>query len=281
MQVITSIRELKLIISNIRRKGKTIGFVPTMGALHKGHISLLDKCLKDKNFSIASIYVNPSQFNDKNDLRNYPRDLEKDCKLLEQANCDLIFTPTDEEMYPEKDVRVFDFGTMGSVMEGKHRPGHFNGVAQIVTKLFDAVEPDKAYFGKKDFQQLAIIRKFSRDTNYSIDIIGCPIIREADGLAMSSRNQLLNKDQRKAAPLIYNTLRQAKSLIHSQSIPEIENYVEKTINNNPFLKLEYFQYVESDSLHQIRQFTPEVPVNACIAVFAGKLRLIDNIEIIL
>jgi pantoate--beta-alanine ligase len=280
MQQIRKKKELKKAVAECRRGEHSIGFVPTMGALHQGHLSLIKQCRHHDGICIASNYVNPTQFNNKNDLRNYPRDPEKDYKLLENAGCDILFFPDDQEMYPEKDSRSFDFKEMGSVMEGKYRPGHFNGVAQIVTKLFDAVTPDRAYFGNKDFQQLAIIRKLVHDLEYPIEIIGCPIIREPDGLAMSSRNQLLSPDQREAAPLIYETLKKARDLFPGGKISDIEKFVEKQINNNPFLKLEYFQFVDAETLKQLRQPTSNLSVQACIAVFAGSVRLIDNIEII-
>jgi pantoate--beta-alanine ligase len=280
MQQVTKIKKLGEAVAEFRNHNQSIGFVPTMGALHQGHLSLVNECRQKDDICIASIYVNPTQFNDRNDLLNYPRDLASDTKLLEDAGCHILFFPDDHEMYPEKDTRSFDFGEMGTVMEGRFRPGHFNGVAQIVTKLFDAVTPDRAYFGQKDFQQLAIIRKLVHDLEYPIEIISCPIIREPDGLAMSSRNQLLSPEQRRAAPLIYKILKKARDLYPGEEISEIEKFVEKQINIHPNLKLEYFQFVEAKTLRQIRRTTSEFPVQACIAVFAGSVRLIDNIDII-
>jgi pantoate--beta-alanine ligase len=256
-----------------------LGFIPTMGALHEGHLSLVRKSKSDNDITIVSIYVNPTQFNDKNDLKNYPRNLERDLSLLESVNCDYIFMPEDQEMYPETDTRVFDFDQMGSIMEGKHRPGHFNGVAQIVTKLFDIVKPDRAYFGQKDFQQLAIIRQLVNRLNYPIEIVGCPIVREPDGLAMSSRNQLLTEEYRRAAPLIYQTLRAAKEMVASADVSAIQKYVDTVINSHPLLKLEYFKIVESSTLESLKSLHPKTAATACIAVFAGKVRLIDNIEL--
>jgi pantoate--beta-alanine ligase len=200
--------------------------------------------------------------------------------MLRKEGCHLVFAPEVEEMYPEKDTRTFDFGSMDKVMEGKHRPGHFNGVAQIVTKLFDAVSPDKAYFGQKDFQQLAIIRRLVKTLDYPIEIIACPIIREADGLAMSSRNQLLDADHRKAAPLIYQTLLEAKKNIHKESIETISIRTENTINNNPFLELEYFRIVDTKTLRPIKEISVNTRATACIAVYAGNVRLIDNVDLI-
>ena len=251
-----------------------------MGALHDGHLSLLKQCHAENNISVVSIYVNPTQFNDRNDFQNYPRNFQNDIVLLEENGCDILFLPDDKEMYPEPDIREFDFGAMGLVMEGKYRPGHFNGVAQIVTKLFDAVSPNRAYFGRKDFQQLAIIRKITTDYNYPIEIVECPIIREPDGLAMSSRNTLLTPDQRRAAPEIYQTLCKVCEMTNQNDIDAIHTYVEKSINSNPFLQLEYFQIVDTFTLNPLSKLTPEIPATACIAVFAGSVRLIDNIELI-
>lgn len=281
MKIATSIKELQLSVQEFRKQDRVVGFVPTMGALHQGHLSLVEACRLNGDACVASIYVNPTQFNDKNDLRNYPRNPDKDCSMLKNAGCDLVFMPSDAEMYPEEDTRQFEFGGMGDVMEGEHRPGHFNGVAQIVTKLFDAVQADRAYFGKKDFQQLAIIRKLVANEEYKLEIIGCPIIRESDGLAMSSRNQLLSKEHRQAAPLIYQCLQRVQSMIHTESISSIEKFINDTFETHPLLELEYFQIVDSKSLQQIAEIESEKVLNACIAVHAEKVRLIDNVEIIL
>jgi pantoate--beta-alanine ligase len=280
MQIIDKIVDLKIALEPFRLSGQSIGFVPTMGALHKGHISLVETSLKKNKITVVSIFVNPTQFNDKNDLKNYPRNLSDDCDMLRKAGCNYVFAPADEEMYPEPDKRIFDFGTMDKVMEGKHRPGHFNGVGQIVSKLFDAVMPDNAYFGQKDFQQLAIIRKMVSDLHYKIYIETCPIIREADGLAMSSRNMLLGENERIAAPLIFKTLSESKKMVLNHTLGEINSFVEKSINQNPYLKLEYFEAVNTYTLNPINKISGNEPVTACIAVFAGKIRLIDNIEFI-
>jgi pantoate--beta-alanine ligase len=279
MQIIYQISVLKESLQPFRKMGSSIGFVPTMGALHEGHLSLMRACVKSNDCAVASIYVNPTQFNDKNDLRNYPRNPERDCEMLRQAGCNIVFIPGDDEMYPIPDNRIFDFGFMGNVMEGKHRPGHFNGVAQIVTKLFDAVSPDNAYFGQKDFQQLAIVRKLVADMNYAINVVACPIVREKDGLAMSSRNRLLSAEARKSAPLIYRTLKEVKKQIHNKTVSEIEVFVKESFNHKNELKLEYFTLVESDTLLPVQQIQSNMPITACIAVFAGKIRLIDNIEL--
>ncbi len=280
MHVIETILALTEALGPYRKKGNSIGFVPTMGALHEGHLSLMRKCKTSSNVSVASIYVNPTQFNDKNDLHKYPRNLDRDCELLNKEGCDFIFAPTDREMYPKPDTRIFNFGSMGDVMEGKYRPGHFNGVAQIVTRLFDAVEPDNAYFGQKDFQQLAIIRKLVSDLGYRINIVSCPIIRESDGLAMSSRNILLSEKERESAPLIYQTLLNVKEQFADISVSEIEKLVQSNINSSSYLTLEYFRIVNANTLQPVTEIQSEIPFTACIAVFAGKVRLIDNVELI-
>lgn len=280
MQVVKYISELDEILEKFRKNGDSIGFVPTMGALHKGHISLVSESSRSNAITIASIFVNPTQFNDENDLKNYPRNHETDLKLLELANCDLIFLPDNKEMYPEKDNRKFNFGYLDEVMEGKMRPGHFNGVAQIVTKLFDAVKPNRAYFGKKDFQQLAVIRKLVEDFNYSIEIVACPIIREKDGLAMSSRNALLNPAERSEVKVIYKTLLYVKDKIRNSEIAELLQLAERMIHSTSHLKLDYFEIVDANTLLPVNKITDNVPLTACIAVYAGKIRLIDNLDLI-
>ena len=280
MEVFSTIPSIRQYLKEFRNRKFRTGFVPTMGALHEGHLSLLRKCSSNNDLSVVSIYVNPTQFNDKNDLKNYPRNLNLDIKLLEKGGCHALFVPDDAEMYPSEDRRQFNFGIMSSIMEGKYRPGHFNGVAQIVSKLFDAIMPDRAYFGQKDFQQLAIIRKLTTVLNYNIKIIGCPIVREPDGLAMSSRNTLLSAEQRMAAPSIYSTLLNVTKMIGESDIPTISSYVENNINSNPFLTLEYFQIVDTQTLQPLTSINPQKPCTACVAVYAGKVRLIDNIELI-
>ncbi len=280
MVIFNKINKLQAALSEYRNRNCSIGFVPTMGALHDGHLSLVKQCLADNDATVVSIYVNPTQFNDKNDLRNYPRNFQYDIGLLKELGCNLVFVPDDHEMYPVKDTRKFDFGQMGTIMEGKYRPGHFNGVAQIVTKLFDAVNPHKAYFGKKDFQQLAIIKKMVEMYRYNIEIVACPIVREPDGLAMSSRNLLLSAEQRNAAPLIYKTLCVAKGMLFQSNLSAIKSFVADTINGNPLLQLEYFEIIDTHTLNPLTNLNPERPVTACIAVYAGKVRLIDNIDLI-
>ncbi len=258
--------------------GKLIGFVPTMGALHQGHINLMLEAKRQCDVVICSIFVNPTQFNNPQDLLKYPRTLERDLEMLSQAGVDVVFTPEVKEMYPEKDERIFHLSPLDLVMEGKFRPGHFNGVAQIVSKLFDIVEPDFAFFGEKDFQQLAIIQKLVIDYKYKVKIVPVPTVREVDGLAMSSRNLRLTEAHRDAAPLIYKTLTQSKKLFQKVSVQETEEFVMNTINKNPFLEVEYFEIVDSTSLQKLSQKSESNYPVACIAVYAGEIRLIDNIR---
>lgn len=259
-----------------QRKG-TCGFVPTMGALHEGHLSLVDRCRKECDTVVVSVFVNPTQFNDPNDLKNYPRTAEADIALLEKAGADFAFMPSVEEIYPEKDTRIFDFGQLDKVMEGPSRPGHFNGVAQVVSRLFDIVGCNTAYFGEKDFQQIAIIREMVRQLNYPIRIVACPIVRESDGLAMSSRNLLLTPEHRKAAPLIYQTLREAAELHRALPVEDTKRRVIERINANPLLHVEYFSIVNADTLQDISDWSEAENVRGCIVVHAGAVRLIDNI----
>lgn len=271
-----TITELQNKLSELKKAG-TIGFVPTMGALHSGHISLVNQAVAKNNIVVVSIFVNPTQFNDKNDLARYPRTLESDLKLLEKTGCQIVFAPTAEEVYPEPDTRKFNFGPLETVMEGKHRPGHFNGVAQVVSKLFDFVKPDSAYFGLKDFQQLAIIKEMVKQLKIDIEIVACPIIREESGLAMSSRNELLTTEERKNAAVISETLFKAKELANLKSVNELETWVIETINKNSFLTVEYFEIVDELQLQPVKSWEEECTKVGCIAVFCGKVRLIDNV----
>jgi len=255
----------------------TIGFVPTMGALHAGHISLVKQAVSENRIVVVSIFVNPTQFNDKSDLERYPRTLESDLKLLEKTGCQIVFAPSALEVYPEPDTRKFDFGLLETVMEGKHRPGHFNGVAQVVSKLFGFVQPDKAYFGLKDFQQLAIIKEMVRQLKLDIEIVACPIVREASGLAMSSRNELLTAGERKNAATISETLVMAKELSKQKSVNELETWVIETINKNVDLTVEYFEIVDDRHLQPVKSWDENCTKVGCIAVFCGKVRLIDNV----
>lgn len=256
---------------------KQIGFVPTMGALHQGHLELVARALEENDRVVCSIFVNPIQFNNPNDLKKYPRTFEQDAALLEAMGCHVLFYPSTSEMYPEPETRVYDFGLLDKVMEGRYRQGHFNGVAIVVKKLFDIVMPHRAYFGEKDFQQLAIIKALVKMEQTDIEIVPCAIVREPDGLAMSSRNVRLNADQRIHAPLIYQTLLKARQMYTtSSSLEEVKKEVEKVVEQNPFMELEYFEISDTESLAPIRMPKPPKPVVACIAVNMGEVRLIDN-----
>ncbi len=278
MKVIRTISELRQELSILRETGKKIGFVPTMGALHQGHASLVKRAVEENDVAVVSVFVNPTQFNDKNDLKNYPRDLQADCKLLETIGASIVFAPEVEEMYPEPDTRTFGFAPLDTVMEGACRPGHFNGVAQIVSKLFYAVEPDRAYFGEKDFQQLAIIRAMVKQLNIDVEIIGCPIVRESDGLALSSRNMLLTSEERQRALTISRTLFASVEYAATHTLAETKSYVEEAINATEGLQLEYFQIVDGDSLQEVAKWEDSNYLVGCIALFCGKIRLIDNIK---
>lgn len=277
MKVVATISELKENLGMFRAEGKTIALVPTMGALHEGHASLVRRSVAENDITVVSVFVNPTQFNDKNDLKNYPRTLEADCILLEKEGADIVFAPNVEEMYPEEDTRVFTFAPLDTVMEGACRPGHFNGVAQIVSKLFYAVEPDRAYFGEKDFQQLAIIREMVRQLALGIEILGCPIVREPDGLAMSSRNALLSLEERERALTISQTLFRSLDYAGENSLAATRAFVEAGIDAVPGLALEYYRIVDGNTLQEVKEWGDSDYIVGCIALFCGKIRLIDNI----
>ncbi len=277
MKVVNSKNELISLINGYKKEKKTIGFVPTMGALHNGHLSLVNTCRENCDITVVSVFVNPTQFNDPNDLKTYPRTPEKDAALLESAGCDLAFFPSVQEIYPEKDTRKFDFGYLETVMEGAKRPGHFNGVGQVVSRLFDIVRPDKAFFGMKDFQQVAIIKNMVKQLQYPIEIVPCPIVREESGLALSSRNALLDEEHKKNAPHIYATLKKARNLASQMSVAELKKWITDEINNNPCLKTEYVEIVDDTTLKIINNWEEKGTKVACVAVYAGKVRLIDNI----
>jgi pantoate--beta-alanine ligase len=282
MKVALTINELELYI---KAAGNSLpGFVPTMGALHEGHLSLVRKAITDFPLVVVSIFVNPNQFNDKNDLKNYPRTPERDCNMLAALlrENDIVFMPDVKEIYPSEDTRVFTFGNLDKVMEAQHRKGHFNGVAQVVSRLFEIVKPHTAYFGQKDFQQLAVIKNLVRQLELDIKIIPCPIVREPDGLAMSSRNVLLEPAIRNNAPAIFRTISEAAGMISNYDIPEIKEYVRKSINSNKGLELLYFEIADDVDLYLLEtrsQMRSDRKYFGCIAVKAGNIRLIDNIEI--
>jgi pantoate--beta-alanine ligase len=282
MEVIRSISELQNALHKIRSANKVVGFVPTMGALHKGHLTLVQQAHEECQTVVVSIFVNPTQFNNKDDYEKYPRLFEKDIeKLQQEKTCDFVFLPSVEEMYPEPDTRHFDLGYLEEIMEGKFRPGHFQGVAQIVSKLFDMVKPDKAYFGKKDFQQVAVIKRLVEILHVPVEIIPCEIVREPHGLAMSSRNMRLSNEDFQQAKIIYQTLKQIPQWLKQYSIEKTKitasEFIQKTV---PF-KTEYVEIVDSSTLLPIKDISLHKSITCCVAVFCNDVRLIDNIEIIL
>lgn len=277
METITNSEELRRALGSRDRSG--IGFVPTMGALHAGHRSLVERARRECATVVVSVFVNPTQFNDKTDLKNYPRTPEADLRLLEEVGADYVFMPSVEEVYPEPDTRTFDFGMIDKVMEGATRPGHFNGVAQVVSRLFDLVKPAKAYFGEKDFQQLAVIREMVRQLRIPVEIIPCPIVRGEDGLALSSRNTLLDTDHRTAAPYIYKVLKAAVEKSHQTTPDQLAAWVTAQVESNPLLKVIYFQVVDAATMQQVRTWEESPAIQGCIAVQAGDIRLIDNIKL--
>lgn len=281
MNLFTERQALRQYVEGLKKEGKTIGFVPTMGALHEGHLQLVRRAVSENDVCIVSVFVNPTQFNDKGDLERYPRNIKADAVLLEQAGCAAAFAPTPEEMYSAEEMNrtfEFDFGGLDTVMEGKYRPGHFNGVVQVVSKLFSLVTPDRAYFGEKDFQQLAIIRRMVRLMGFGIEIVGCPIVREESGLALSSRNALLTPEQKKLAVNISAVLKESTQFALETSVRELHDAVIAAINRHDGLQVEYFSIVDGDTLQEINRWDESDYVVGCITVYCGKIRLIDNIR---
>ena len=280
MKIIQTISELKTKLSAARQMGKSIGLVPTMGALHAGHASLVRRSVSENDVTVVSIFLNPTQFNDKSDLERYPRTLEADCQLLDSCGAQIAFAPSVAEVYPEPDTRHFSYPPTDAVMEGAMRPGHFNGVCQIVSKLFSYVEPDRAYFGEKDFQQIAVIRRMVADLGFKLQIVPCPVVREQDGLAMSSRNTLLTPAERAIAPQIYAALVASVSFARTHSVQLTREYVEARINAVPGLRVEYFSIVDADTLADVNAWTDAPAVVGCITVYCGSkpIRLIDHIH---
>ncbi|MHB9140657.1 MAG: pantoate--beta-alanine ligase [Paludibacter sp.] len=279
MKIIGTKQDLNIEIELLKANKKSIGFVPTMGALHSGHIALVERAVAENDCCIVSIFVNPTQFNNLIDLEKYPRDLDRDAQMLESIGCQLIFAPEASEIYTNDELTGsfdFDFGGLDSVMEGKFRPGHFNGVVQIVSKLFRLIQPDKAYFGEKDFQQLAIIHRMVNIMHFDINIIDCQIVRDESGLAMSSRNERLTEEQRKKAVEISKVLFESRNFVPKMSPDDLNKWVIEQVNAFPELKVEYFDIVHSETLQTINSWTS--PAVGCIAVFCGEVRLIDNIR---
>ena len=280
MKVFHKIVELQNKLFDDRKQGKSIGLVPTMGALHEGHASLVRKSVNDNDITVVSIFVNPTQFNDPKDLSSYPRDLDADCKLLESVGADYVLAPTVEEMYPTPDTRHFEFPPVTTVMEGAHRPGHFNGVCQVVSRLFYIVRPDRAYFGEKDWQQIAVVKAMVKYLGLNVDIVECPIVRDSDGLARSSRNALLSPGERKIAPSIFKALKESVEYAKTHSVKETQDHVTEQINATDGLDVEYFAIVDGNTLQDVNSWDDSRYVVGCITVYCGDrpVRLIDHIK---
>ena len=278
MLIVQTIAELKACLNGEREQGHSVGLVPTMGALHAGHASLVERSVKENDVTVVSIFLNPTQFNDKKDLERYPRTLEADCELLEKCGAQVVFAPSVEEVYPEPDTRVFSYPPTDSVMEGAFRPGHFNGVCQIVSKLFDYVEPGRAYFGEKDYQQICVIRRMVEDLKMDINIVACPVIREESGLARSSRNTLLSDDERQLAAHIYRVLSESRK--KQMSVAETHDFVVSEIDAIEGLKVQYFSIVDGLTLADVSTWDDAESVVGCITVYCGAvpIRLIDHIR---
>lgn len=278
MEIVRTVELLRSRVAAEKQLGHSVGLVPTMGALHAGHISLIDRARKENDIVVVSVFVNPTQFNNPDDLRTYPRTEDADCEKLQHAGVDIAFIPSVEEVYPTPDNRVFALGPVAEVMEGAMRPGHFNGVAQIVSKLFDMVQPHRAYFGEKDFQQIAVIRRMAQLEGFDIDIIDCPIMREADGLAMSSRNVRLTPSQRQIAPAIHRALVGSVEFAPTHTVEETKQSVINEINALPEMEVEYYEIVDSLTMQPIADWNDSNCPVGCITVYCGDVRLIDNIK---
>lgn len=277
MNIYKTAEELRSFVTEERKQGHRIAFVPTMGALHEGHLSLVRRALKENDCCIVSVFVNPTQFNNPRDLETYPRTLDADSRLLASIGTTALFTPEVETIYPEPDTRVFHVGAVAEVMEGKYRPGHFNGVMQVVSRLFNLVQPDRAYFGEKDFQQIAVLRAMAREIKSPVEIIACPIVREEDGLARSSRNTLLSEEGRAQAPNIYRILSESRAWSKELSPKAVIERATQLLDAIPTLRVEYFEIVDADTLQPITRWEDSPKPHGCITVYCGEVRLIDNI----
>jgi len=280
MKVFAKIADLQNALFDERKLGHSVGLVPTMGALHEGHASLVRRSVSENDVTVVSVFVNPTQFNDQNDLKNYPRDLDADCRLLEACKADYVLAPSVEEMYPTPDTRHFEYPPVSTVMEGAHRPGHFNGVCQVVSRLFYIVRPDRAYFGEKDWQQIAVVKAMVRHLQLGVNIVECPIVREADGLAKSSRNTLLAPDERAIAPNIYKALSESIDYAKTHTLQETHDYVVNTIDAIEGLRTEYFAIVDGNTLQDVASWDDSPYIVGCITVYCGRtpIRLIDHIK---
>lgn len=277
MNIYKTAEELRSFVTEERKQGHRIAFVPTMGALHEGHLSLVRRALKENDCCIVSVFVNPTQFNNPRDLETYPRTLDADSRLLASIGTTALFAPEVETIYPEPDTQVFHVGAVAEVMEGKYRPGHFNGVMQVVSRLFDLVQPDCAYFGEKDFQQIAVLRAMAREIKSPVEIIACPIVREEDGLARSSRNTLLSEEGRAQAPNIYRILSESRTWSKELSPKAVIERATQLLDAIPTLRVEYFEIVDADTLQPITRWEDSPKPHGCITVYCGDVRLIDNI----
>ena len=280
MNIIHTQENLVAAVAAAKAEGKIVGLVPTMGALHEGHASLIERCADECDLTVVSIFVNPTQFNDPNDLRNYPRTLDADCHLVESKGGDIVFAPDVAEIYPEPDQRRFSYPPIDTVMEGARRPGHFNGVCQIVSKLFLMVNPDRAYFGEKDFQQIAVIRAMMADQNFHFTLVSCPIVREESGLALSSRNTLLTEEERCVAANINRVLQESKLYRQTHTLVETREYVTDTLNRIEGLEVEYYEIVDAFTLTPLTDWKESKHIQGCITVYCGArpVRLIDNVS---
>ena len=280
MKLFEKIVDLQNELFEVRKEGKKIGLVPTMGALHQGHASLVKRSVKENDVTVVSVFLNPTQFNDKADLERYPRNLDADCKLLEECHADYVFAPSVKEMYPTPDYRQFNFPPVTTVMEGAKRPGHFNGVCQVVSRLFYIVRPDRAYFGEKDWQQIAVVKRLVKYIDMNVEIVECPIVREADGLAMSSRNSLLTPEERAIAPNIYKVLKESVEYSKNHTVEETHNKVVDDINAIDGLEVEYFEIVDGNTLLDVKDWNDSPYIVGCITVYCGHtpIRLIDHIK---
>lgn len=280
MKIIDTVAALQLAVTEAKQQGLSVGLVPTMGALHEGHASLIRQCVAENQLTVVSVFVNPTQFNDPKDLQHYPRTFEADAQLIASLGGDIVFAPSVEEIYPQEDKRVFSYSPIDTVMEGSRRPGHFNGVCQIVSKLFDMVSPDKAYFGEKDFQQIAVVRTMMRDLGYKFQLVPCPIVRETSGLALSSRNALMSEDERVLATNIYRTLRESVGFSQAHTVAETQQFVVNQLNALEGLEVEYYEIVNGETLQTVTSWEDAAQIQGCITVFCGArpVRLIDNIS---
>ncbi|MBQ0049968.1 MAG: pantoate--beta-alanine ligase [Bacteroidales bacterium] len=280
MEIVTTIKDLKSLLGELRNEGKSVGLVPTMGALHAGHASLVDRSAQENDVTVVSVFLNPTQFNDPTDLEKYPRTLEADCQLLSEHGASIVFAPSVEEVYPEPDTRQFSYPPTDAVMEGAFRPGHFNGVCQVVSKLFGYVEPDRAYFGEKDYQQIAVIRRMVDDLQLKLEIVSCPVIRDERGLALSSRNKLLTSHELDIAPHIYQAMKDSRSMMNERSLKDTLNYVVERVNAVEGLQVQYYSIVDGRTLADIATWDDAESIVGCITVFCtdSGVRLIDHIK---